>query len=110
MSITNKCDLCLTEWDAQVQVHKRGQDCVAGLKGLIDSLYGYIKRLERMYSDHADCENQKEDATVNSFREVRDLVAALEKRHETLAKRVNILEHPKLANVPSMPANPGKKT
>lgn len=103
----NKCDICEAEWDPQNQSHRRGQDCASRLKEFIDRHYVVVLKLKEVLQSFLDEKQQKDDATVHAFEDQRSQIQNVIDRVDRIAKRVNLLEHPELKRVRSMP-KPGE--
>lgn len=99
----NQCDICGAEWDPRSQAHRAGQDCARGLKEQLDGLSKTLKKVENIIQEWIRGEKAKDDSTIDGFKRIGDGLAELTKRHEALAKRVHLVEHPDLRKVRSMP-------
>jgi hypothetical protein len=104
----NKCDICEVEWDPRTQEHRRGLDCAQALRDSLHSTQVLVKKLEVIWKEFFEGEKIREDATVKAFENQRNDMEQLVDRFDRLAKRVNLLEHPKLSNIRSMP-KPGEE-
>jgi hypothetical protein len=99
----NSCDVCGREWNPQIQEHRRGIDCAAALREILNVHEGLLTRLRLAYQAYETQYPIKEKAVIDAFEEQRNQLKAAVDRIDALAKRVNLLEHPKLSKVPSMP-------
>jgi hypothetical protein len=75
---------------------------------MLDHVHLTVIALKKNLQEFLDNQRSKENAEVNAFEETTKRIDAVNDRLTGVAKRVNLLENPKLKNVRSMP-RPGEE-
>ena len=89
MALNSSCSICGTCYDSQTQSHQVGKDCVPILSQSLVRLDDAIRRIG-LEAQVLNLANEQ------SFVNLKALIDKLASRHEALAVRVNLLEHPKM--------------
>jgi len=79
-----KCNICGVSWDPEIQAHNTPQSCIPMLAESIQAL--------RQNLGDLNVEMLRRDEALH------EALNKLDKRVTEIAKRVNMLEHPKMAN------------
>lgn len=92
------CGSCGAEYDDQIVAHKM-VDCLSMMRVTLEETRVELKRLRALYQEHADGEDKRESEIVTAINAMR---REIEKRMSDFGKRLTLVEHPKMKNVPGM--------